>query len=487
MNSKVLLLAVPNVLLFPSTVKAADRPNIIIIQTDEHNFRTLGCYRDIMTEDQAYMWGKGIKVETPNIDAIAKGGVLCSNYYASSPVSTPSRASFQTGLYPQATGAPKNGLNLDPKLPTFASILRDNGYSTSYVGKWHLEGNRVYDFDIKNSAGWTDHEFMMEGGHNKFYRITDGKFEALGSMQYEKLTLEERKNVFQSTEYFTEKALAILERDKNKPFCLMLSIPDPHTPDYAGEPYHSMYDKLKPVAPVTMSPELKAQRPGWAVGNIESDHNDVSTFNEKALIQYFGMVKCIDDNVGKILAFLDKNKLTDNTIVIFTSDHGDMLYEHNRVNKGVPYEASARIPFVMRYPAKIVPGKILKEAFTTVDFAPTILGIMGVKSKVSFHGINASTDFFAADKEVVSDRITYYAKEGGWWVAAVDARYKLVLSKNDKPYLFDLQKDPNELVNYYNDKDYSAIAQKLMKELFAQMNKFKEPGLLNIKKKFITE
>lgn len=117
---------------------ARQKPNLLIIQTDEHNFRTLGCYRDLLPKEQAFVWREEAKVETPNLDALAKGGAICTHFYASSPVCTPSHASFQSGLYPIAAGAPINGMAMDPNLTTFAEVLRRSGYHTAYVGKWHL-------------------------------------------------------------------------------------------------------------------------------------------------------------------------------------------------------------------------------------------------------------------------------------------------------------------------------------------------------------
>ncbi|MFR9607830.1 MAG: sulfatase-like hydrolase/transferase, partial [Rikenellaceae bacterium] len=109
------------------------RPNLLIIQTDEQSFRTLSCYRELLDSEQANIWGNGANVETPHIDRLASEGALCNNYYASSPVSTPSRASFQTGLYPVATGAPINGMTMTEGLVSFAEVLQKDGYQTDYV------------------------------------------------------------------------------------------------------------------------------------------------------------------------------------------------------------------------------------------------------------------------------------------------------------------------------------------------------------------
>ena len=111
-------------LLFPLFSFGVSSPNVIIIQTDEHNLRTLGCYRDQMSEEQAFIWGKGVKVDTPHIDSLARDGLICTNYFASSPVCTPSRASFVSGLYPQATGSPSNNLPLKDSIITFAEVLK---------------------------------------------------------------------------------------------------------------------------------------------------------------------------------------------------------------------------------------------------------------------------------------------------------------------------------------------------------------------------
>ena len=459
-----------------TSTKKYKKPNLIIVQTDEHNFRTLSAYQKLLSEDQAFVWGKGNNVNTPNIDKLADEGAIATSYYCSSPVCTPSRASFVTGLYPQATGAPKNGLHIREDIPTFATILRDQGYATSYVGKWHLAGHKKYSFDIKYKAGFEDNRYMMTGGHAPYFHIKNGKFKGINEKVAKRFPKEE---VVTLTDFFTDKTLEILERDKNKPFAVMVSIPDPHTPDYAKPPYNTMYQDLDIKAPKTMAPEYIAIKPSWAKAQKNNEAIGKKSFeNQKnALKQYFGQVKHIDDSVGRILQFLDDNNLTENTIVVFTSDHGDMFFEHNRRNKGVPYEASARIPFLMRYPDRIPAGKVLNTAYTNVDFAPTVLSLMNINTDAKFHGLDTSNDFTNAKKEVTSDRITYFAKNGGWWVTAVNDRYKLVIDKKEKPYLFDLQKDPDELINFYNDPAYATIAKKMQAELFSQIKKYKEPGL----------
>ncbi len=266
----------------------------------------------------------------------------------------------------------------------------------------------------------------------------------------------------------------MLKRDKDKPFCMMLSIPDPHSPNIGREPYSSMFGDMKIEKPKTMYAELVATRPKWAVGG----KNESSEFNPVQVREYFAMVKCIDDNIGRVLDFLDDNNLTENTIVVFTSDHGDMMYEHHKMDKGNPYQAAAKIPFLMRYPKKIKAGKVIEKSYTTNDFAPTILGLMGSNQIEGVHGINDAEIFLNNEDVIESNRVVYLTDSPfNTWTAAIDSRFKLVLSCRDTPWLFDLESDPNELVNLYSNPEYKEIADKLQKELLAQMELYKEPAL----------
>src|SRR5688500_10375347 len=119
---------------------AAPMFNLLIIQTDEHNFRTLGCYRELLSQEQALIWGDRVKVETLHLVWIRKNGAIADRFYSTSAVCTPSRASFLAGHYPQNTGAIQNNLPLDDRMVTFAEVLRRHGYTTGYAGKWHLDG-----------------------------------------------------------------------------------------------------------------------------------------------------------------------------------------------------------------------------------------------------------------------------------------------------------------------------------------------------------
>ncbi|MFR9502893.1 MAG: sulfatase-like hydrolase/transferase [Rikenellaceae bacterium] len=471
MNTKTLL-ALGGCTLSAVAAMAAEKPNLLIIHTDEHSFRTLSCYQALLPEEQAFVWGKGVNSTTPNIDKIAKAGAICTSYYCATPVSTPSRASLISGLYPEFTGAPVNGDYIREDIPTLGTILRDNGYSTSYVGKWHLAGDDFkYTFGIKYNGGFDDNRYMMTGGHAPYLQIKDGEIIAsgLGSDAAEKIPADE---LVHYTDFFTDKGLEIMERDKDKPFCLMVSIPDPHTPDYARPPYHTMYEDMQPQAPSTMTEEIYNNRPNWA----SAGKNLRSEFDPEALKQYLGMVKHIDDNVGRMISFLEENGLMENTIVVFTSDHGDMFFEHSRMNKGVPYEASARVPFVISYPDKIPAGKVISTSYVNTDFTPTMLALMGIESDVYFHGEDTSKDLTSKKKSVDKPRFVYFRAVGGSWASAVEGQYKLVLDRKDVPYLFDLESDPFEVNNIAEEPKYRKIASRMKEELLKRLEEVDTPN-----------
>ena len=205
-----------------------DDPNLLIIYTDEQNFRTLGCYRELLKETkQDEVWGKGVKVATPNINSLAKKGTLFTKFYATSPVCTPARASFLTGLYPHTIDMMDNGGFLDTDLVTFANVLQGRDYYTGYIGKWHLSGKLIPGIDIfpMKKAGFNDTRFAFNRGHWQYFEESkDGKMSAYTSKFFAK---NSKKSY--STDFIVDKGIDFLKERQNKkePFALMLSFPDP--------------------------------------------------------------------------------------------------------------------------------------------------------------------------------------------------------------------------------------------------------------------
>ena len=448
-------------------------PNLLIIHTDEHNFRTLGCYRDLLPPEQALVWGKEAVCPTPHIDRIAAEGALATSFYATTPVCSPSRSALVSGMYPQNTPVVQNNIPMRGEVVTFAEILRRQGYATGYAGKWHLDGTGKPQWKPERQFGFTDNRYMFNRGHWKQMEETaEGprvKARKNGKPNYDVNGADEKSF---TTDFLADRCVEFIAAHKAEPFCYMLSIPDPHGPNSVRPPYDTMFSKIAFEDPRTMH-KPAAGLPSW--GKKQVQH-----LKPGLMAQYFGMVKCVDDNVDKILRALQAQGLLDRTIVIFTSDHGDLCGEHGRHNKGVPYETSARIPFVIRYPARIAAGTVVRQALSCVDVLPTIIHLMGFKTTGAEQGRDASALFTtgrAPDgwNDVAFFRSTGRDKNGRTWLAAVTPRHKLVYSGQDEPWLFDLQEDPDEVINFFADPAYGDVVRDLSKELIAYADRHGDP------------
>lgn len=450
---------------------SAEQPlNLIIIQTDEHNFRTLGCYRDTLSREQAFVWGEKAFVETPAIDSIAKRGVLCTSFYATSPVCTPSRAAFFTGVYPHNTGAPTNNEPLHDNMITFAEVLQNNGYATGYAGKWHLDGGGKPQWAPERKFGFADNRFMFNRGHWKKFEITDaGPRVAARQNNQPTYAVDGADETSFSTDWLMSRAIDFVKEHADQPFCYHLSLPDPHGPNTVRPPYNTMFDDMIIRAPLTFKQNNKT--PNWAGGNT------VKNFRVDLMMQYFGMVRCIDDNVARLLSTLDELNLTDHTAIVVTADHGDLCFEHGRLNKGNPYEGSAKVPMIIAMPSKLPAGRIVNEALGTVDFMPTVLSLMNYPAPKGMEGRDASKLLQGENVDWKDVAILRNAGTSARWMAAVTDRYKLVISTNDEPWLFDLKNDPDELVNAFGNPENHQITKFLAQELVAYGKAFHDPYL----------
>ena len=461
------------------------KPNVLLIVTDEHNFRTLGCYRETMPREQAEMWGIGASVPTPHLDSLAKGGVLCTRAYATSPVCTPCRAALFTGRYPHATGAPANDMELDRSIPTLADRLNDAGYRTGYFGKWHLGGTGKPEWSPRIDGGFQFKKYMFNRGHWKKFGIKDDEpFVAArkkGEPAYGLAGADEKSF---STDWLTDRAIDyISDADATKPFFAVVSYPDPHGPNSVRAPYDHMFDDLPFAPPRTYL--SKIAKPNWLATKKHPE------FRGEDMSRYYGMVSCLDDNIGRLLKKMKEAGRLDNTLVIMTSDHGDLCYEHDRINKGNPYEGSARVPLILRHPKLIAAGEYYTQPIGSVDLTPTVMGLLKLAANADDHGRNLSADLANASKARASRAdenndakdaakqvtILRIGGKGARWVAAVDDRYKLVLSVNDSPWLFDNRKDPDELENQFGKTGTNAASLRLARALLDYGKETGDPHL----------
>lgn len=422
---------------------SAEPRNLLIIQTDEHHFNTLGCYG-------------GTVVGTPNIDWIAKNGALCNSFYATTPVCSPSRASLVTGLYPQKTPVTTNNIPLSQSMVTFAELLRRQGYATGYAGKWHLDGDGKPQWAPERNFGFVDNRFMFNRGHwKKFIDTPDGPQVGARNAKGPTYGLNDADEKTFSTDWLCDKAISFIEEHHEQPFCYMVSLPDPHGPNTVRSPYDTMYADAKVVLPATLV-RKPDEIPAWgAPANVRPAQL------RKLMRQYYGMVKCIDDNVGEILDTLRRRGILDQTIIVFTSDHGDLCGEHGRLNKGVPYEGSARIPFLLYCPGKVTPGTIVNEALTCIDFLPTAMSLLGHAVPHPVDGRDASA-LFAGNTDGWQDLAIVRSTSGrSPWLSVLSQRYKLVFSGIEEPWLIDLKNDPKEIVNCFGTASHKPMVREM--------------------------
>lgn len=474
-HSRYLLLFVGILFVLGNAIEivVADQPNVLIIITDEHNFRTLGCYREQLTQEQAEMWGPGTIVVTPNIDRLAKEGVMCMRAYATAPVCTPCRAAMMTGLYPQNTGAPANDLKLRDDVPTIAKLMNAAGYRSSFVGKWHLGGAGKPEWSPKVDGGFTHKSAMFNRGHWKKFVMTDegprvGAKDGKDRPDYAVDGADEKTF---STDFLTDRVIEFIQQETDQPFLSVVSYPDPHGPNTVRAPYDHMFDHLRFLPPRTYGRD-DVVKPGWLVGNAKKH----PPFRGEQMSKYFGMVKCLDDNLGRILQTLAEIQKLDSTIIVFTSDHGDLCYEHDRLNKGNPYEGSARVPMLIRYPAKLTAGSICLEPTGTVDITPTVLSLADIDCKAPFQGRDVSQQL-SSGKDADPDSATFLRNAGTTpkWLAAIDRRYKLILSVDDQPWLMDAETDPDELLNFFGRPGTQDISKRLAQQMSRYIDATNEP------------
>jgi len=287
-----------------------------------------------------------------------------------------------------------------------------------------------------------------------------------------------------TTDFLTDRAIEFIRANKEKPFCCVVSIPDPHGPNAVRAPYDTMFL------------DLPFQQPKSALSAGENLPSYASTqperFNKKEVALYFGMVKCIDDNVGRMIAALRETGELENTFIVFTSDHGDLCGEHGRENKSLPMEASARIAFLLKAPGVVKAGTVIHEPLANVDFKSTVLSLMGIANPVKDEGRDASRLFTGHAKKADQRDVTFVRIGGGrqraerdedsenvgrGWMGAFTSRYKFIVAPGEIPCLFDLKQDPNELKNLIHDASKRQIIRRLGRELLNYAKSKSDPLL----------
>ena len=375
------------------------------------------------------MWGPKAFVETPHIDSLAREeGALCTKFYAATPVCSPSRSSWVSGQYPQNTPVTNNNNHLSDEVVTFGHQLQKAGYATGYAGKWHLDGSGKPQWAPQRSFGFDDNRYMFNRGHWKQFELgeegprikaRDGK----GNPSYNVKGADEESF---ATDWLTDRTIEFIDEHHEERFAYMLSIPDPHGPDTVRAPYDTMFDDSLVEKPRTYDRDPRTS-PSWAMPSktMQLQDGPVPRNDEMHRRQR-------RENHFRAQG---EERSIDRTIVIFTADHGDMRGEHGRQNKGIPLEASGKIPFVMRWPGRnqgrieVRPGHE-HDRFHADDSSPH--GSQNASGKEEGRNLApicyAKGEFSGEDITFMRSTTKNAADDNSGWIAAVTPRYKLILS-----------------------------------------------------------
>jgi len=457
-------------------------PNVLILFTDQQSAWTLGVYG-------------GKVVGTPNLDSIGREGAVFNNYFTNSAVCTPSRGCFITGRYPHSHGAYRNNIEMNRDEITLAHMFQRAGYDTGMAGKWHLDGEPKPGWMSKaRSMGFEDCHWMYNRGHWK--RIVEkppgwphnpgvaraGNTEFDEPEGYPDIDYDVHAKGRYFTEWLTDKAIEFIKRPRNKPFFYYLSIPDPHTPYTVGAPYDTMYKPEELPIPSTLYQE---QLPDWAEAARASlvKREKASSWKDpkreqilrQRKAQYCGEVKCIDDNVGRILRTLREMKILDNTLIVFSSDHGDYMGEHGLYYKNQLYETAHRVPFLMRWPAKIRPGTVVNECIGAVDVQPTILGLLGLAKSGREQGHDASSLVAGGNGNWKNEVWIHHSSLERAGIFTPEWEFALV--KDHDTILFDRQRDPEQVRNLARDPKYRKTVAELTERVIAHNREVDAPAL----------
>ncbi len=467
------------------------KKNVLVIICDQLRKDTLGCYGNK-------------NISTPNIDDLFKDSVMYTRNYVANPICMPNRHTLFSGMYPHNHGVWTNGILTKDEDYNLMYHLKDNGYNTASIGKIHFEpnggdvsnGSKECDAWYKTDEGQNFHgpyrgfdyiELVNQhhgiGGHMIPWFYANGGTDEMFDTK-ENDCYDVPKNLH-STAFVGERTSAyIRSKEKDKPFFLVASFPDPHHP-YSSptECYNKIKDK-EYSTPIGTADDLTT-RPArytqllngeWSRGKISAPSHLGGLSKEdgeKRIRHTYAMVELIDEYIGKIMNTLIEENLLDDTIIIFTADHGELLGDHGLWTKGpFFYEGLVSTPLAIKTP-RATP-RICEDLISAVDFAPTICDLLGVDIPYYMDGISQKSTLVADTNLRNNCMIEYrngYEKKDINYKVVLDKQYKYVLAQNGEQELNDMKNDPCEKTNLAGDKQYDEVIMQYKESLLLEMLK----------------
>lgn len=495
--------------------RSSDRPNIIIIYSDDHTAQAIGAYRGALRY--------GLELDhtpTPHIDRLAEGGMRFDNAFVTNSICRPSRAVFLTGLHSHRNGVLTNADSIDVGLETFPKLLQQTGYETAMIGKWHL---------VTEPQGFDYYEVLYGQGpyYNPIMRTSGGDIERHGH----------------TSEVITNSTLQWLkqERDKSRPFMLIYNhkaphrnwlpgpnhlddyrdrdLPEPSTLfyDYSGLSQAAKEQDMEIGSTLAWGWDLKFQThpvtgdslPGWKqivrrnrfseqqmeriIEAYRKDNEELQAnypdMTEKERLRwryqryvkdYLRVIRGLDDGVGRLTAYLERENLLDNSVIIYAGDQGFFLGENGWFDKRWIYEESMRMPLIVHWPEGIEPGSTDDHLVQNLDLAPTILDLAGVDLPGYMQGRSLLPLFNGEQPSDWRKAVYYHYYEGPPRVHNVARHYGIRTDRytlvhffdNGEWELFDLKKDPEQLKSVYGDPEYADVQKRLKQSVRELQEKY---------------
>lgn len=443
------------------------KPNLVYVFADQLRYFSCGYAGDELAL-------------TPNIDRIAAESLDVCNCVSSHPVCAPYRASLLTGKYTTSTGMVINEIRMNTNHRSFARCLSDAGYNAEYIGKWHMYANVLGDHE--NPAN----SFVPEGpdrlGFDGYFAHYGFHHEYQGEHAYYHLNTNEKIFIDKyEPDGQTDMAIERLKilKEGGKPFALFLSLGTPHDPWAPYNVPEKYYEKFKDAEfklPPNYKPENDPHADGWA--KFFYDERDHITDWMKV---YYAMVNNLDENIGRLYDAIDEMGLSEDTVFVFTSDHGEMFGAQGRRAKNIFYEEAVRVPFLLRRKGHTPIGKN-DACFGTVDIMPTLLSMMGISYPDEVEGSDVSAyllgDESAPQPEgslLMCTGPTADFYDGVEWRAFRTKQYTYGVFKSDgQELLFDNIADPYQMNDLSKDTDYADVLADLREKMWAKMKKIND-------------
>jgi arylsulfatase A-like enzyme len=425
--------------------------------TDQQHTSTLGCYGNET-------------IRTPNIDGLASDGVVFDRHYVTSPLCVPSRASLWSSQYPHTIGVMVNddrrGVDFPAEIDTIGDIAKAAGYRCGYIGKWHI-GNEQTPQHGFDDAWWTQlrgsyEQQLEEQGAVRFDDDLSDRLDQRGVVPFEQA----------HDTVVADRTIDFIDRHADEPFFAVCSMRAPHDP-YIG-PFDDLYDpgdvELPSTVLETFEGKPAVQQRGvpreWFQQCVLPDGAEEPDLDNlrRLTARYWGLTHLVDVNVGRVLEALEERGLRESTIVVFTSDHGDMMGNHGLLSKGTfMYDDITRVPCILSWPGSVPGGKRVGSLTSSIDVIPTLLELMGIPQSPTMQGVSMRQlwDYaFNTREAVFMEKFEAYSRPMPIFAVRTD-RWKYSWYLGDIDELYDMDADPQETRNLAREENHDEIVQGL--------------------------